>query len=66
MYKVFVRNFWKHNSAWPNGLEPAPRARRTTIATRIQTEDAARTIARHWNASHPPGRLSRKAEYAET
>lgn len=65
MYRVFVRNWRKNNPSWPNGLEPNGVARKTTIAKNIPTEDEARSIAQRYNASHNPGRLSRKAEYTE-
>ena len=60
-YRVFVRTWWARNPAWPNGLRPEP-GRQRTIAKRC-TEDEARAIAKAWNATHSPGRLSRKAEY---
>lgn len=63
-YRVFVRNWWKLNPAWPNGLEPDSGARKTTIA-RGMTEEEAQTEARFWNTRHKPGRLSRKAEYTQ-
>jgi hypothetical protein len=66
MYKVFVRNWWKNNPSWPEGLEPDPRARKYTIADRIDTEEEAREIAQEYNRTHKPGRLSRKAEYMRT
>lgn len=66
MYKVFVRNWWKPNPSWPNGLEPDTRARKHTLATNIATEAEAQAIAREYNQTHDAGRLSRKAEYDET
>lgn len=66
MYTVFVRNWWKENPNWPDGLEPDPTARKHTIAKRIKTEEEARAIAQEYNRTHNPGRLSRKAEYTET
>jgi hypothetical protein len=67
-YTVFVRNWWKRadpstDGTWPNGLAPDPRAKRTTIARDIRTEEEARRIAQRWNATHKPGPLSRKAEF---
>lgn len=62
-YRVFVRNWWKNNSSWPQGLEPDSNARRHTIARNVETEEDARKIAQEWNATHKPGRLSRKAEF---
>lgn len=61
-YRVFHRTWWKRNPAWPNGLEPNL-GRRTTIATGVPTEEQARAICRQWNATHPEGRYSRRAEY---
>lgn len=61
-YRVFVRNWWRNNPDWPDGLEPDPGARKHTIARRC-TEDEARQLCREWNEAHKPGRLSRKAEY---
>lgn len=64
MYRVFVRNWWKHNPEWPCGLEPHGAARKTTIA-KVRTAEEARAIAERYNMTHKPGRLSRKAEYTE-
>ena len=61
-YNVFVRNWWKKNSAWPDGLEPDAGARKTYLAHGL-SEDDARAMAKEYNATHKPGRLSRKAEY---
>ena len=63
-YYVFTRVWWKPNPSWPNGREPYPGAPQRTIA-RGCTEDEARTIAQEWNATHKPGRWSRKAEWTE-
>ena len=63
-YKVFVRNWWKSNPSWPDGREPGA-GKKTTIARRVPTEEEARDICRVYNATHEPGRLSRKAEYQE-
>jgi hypothetical protein len=65
-YYVFVRDWWKENPSWPNGLEPEPNARRTVIAESVDTEEEARAICREYNRVNPPGRLSRKAEYDTT
>lgn len=64
-YRVFVRNWWKHNAAYPNGLEPNGGARKTTLVKRVETETQARSICQTYNATHEPGPLSRKAEYEE-
>jgi len=64
-YSVFTRNWWKPNSDWPDGLEPDGGAPRHYIERSIPTEGEAREICLDWNAEHPPGRLSRKAEFEE-
>jgi hypothetical protein len=64
MYYVFVRDWWKDNPEWPNGLEPCP-GPEEVIEKYIQTEEEARRIAKEYNKTHAPGRLSRKAEFAE-
>lgn len=61
-YRVFVRNWWKLNPDWPNGLEPDSNARKTPIGI-YDTEDDARQVAQEWNKTHKPGKLSRKAEF---
>lgn len=66
MFRVFVRNWWKIAQAGSRffpGLEPNPDGRKTTIAKNIETEEEAQSIARRYNDSHKPGKLSRKAEY---
>jgi len=63
-YKIFTRTWWKNNPSWPNGLEPGA-GRRHTLHKRIETEEESRRICKQWNATHEPGRLSRKAEYEE-
>ncbi len=63
MYRVFVRNWWKRNPSWPQGLEPAGGARKRTIARNVRTQEEARRIAQEYNRTHKPGKLSRKAEY---
>ena len=65
MYTVFVRNWWKENKNWPNGLEPDPTARKYIVERNIKDENTAREIAQKWNRTHKPGRLSRKAEFEE-
>lgn len=60
-YSVFVRTWWRVNPAWPNGLEPEPGKRRY-IARHVTYEDA-RAIAKQYNDTHDPGRLSKKAEF---
>ena len=62
IYIVFVRNWWKRNKAWPNGLEPDPGARKTTLRKGL-TEAEAYQFCQEYNRTHAPGKLSRKAEY---
>ena len=62
MYRIFVRTWWRENPSWPNGLEPHPGKQRT-IRKNVPTIQEARRICAEWNAQHPPGRLSRKAEF---
>lgn len=64
MYRVFIRNWWKENPSWPNGLEPESNADREELAE-VETEEEAREIAQEYNRTHKPGRLSRKAEFEE-
>jgi hypothetical protein len=64
-YHVFTRTFWKDNPEWPDGREPCL-GKKHTIAEHVETEDEARRLCREYNSTHPPGRLSRKAEYEET
>lgn len=61
-YSIFVRNWWRKNPKWPNGLEPDPTAERTYIGE-VDTQEEAREICREYNLENPPGELSRKAEY---
>ncbi len=61
-YRVFVRNWWKRNAAWPGGREPGA-GRKTVIAKHVDSEESARDICKAYNACHDPGFLSRKAEY---
>lgn len=64
MYRVFSRTWWRANPSWPGGREPGA-GRKTTIQRNVQDEETARAICKRWNASHNPGKLSRKAEYEE-
>lgn len=61
-YEIFVRNWWKENARWPNGLEPDSNGEREYLGT-VKTEREAQAICRDYTARNPPGRLSRKAEY---
>ena len=62
-YCVFVRNWWRPNKAYPNGLEPCV-GRKRVLAKRL-TYDEARRMCEEYNRTHNPGRLSRKAEFME-
>ncbi len=66
MYECKVRDWWKDNASWPNGLEPCatPWEQCRTIA-RFDTEQEAREFCQDYNATHKPGRYSRKAEYSQ-
>lgn len=65
-FEIRVRNWWKPNPDWPDGLEPdsTPFKRGHKVGT-ASTEEEARAFCNDWNASHNPGRLSRKAEFSE-
>ena len=63
-YRVFVRNWWRRNPSWPQGLEPDPGARKTTLC-KVATEEQARARCEAYAKTHKPGPLSRKAEYEE-
>ena len=63
MFKVFTRTWWKFNPAWPHGLEP--HIGRKHVIAKVNSEEEARAICKEYNATHDPGRFSRKAEYAE-
>lgn len=65
-FEIRVRNWWKTNPNWPNGLEPCatPWHQAHRLGT-AKTEEEARKICRKYNDTHSPGRLSRKAEYTE-
>ncbi len=65
MYRCFVRNWWKCNPSWPNGLEPDLTASKLTLARNVKTEGEARNLCQQYNRTHKPGKLSRKAEYEE-
>ena len=64
MYKVFVRDWWRENRSWPNGLEPCP-GEEEILEENIETEEEALAIAQEYNRTHEPGRYSRKAEFDE-
>ncbi len=62
-YRIFTRTWWKENSDWPDGLEPAP-GRKYCIGTAQNRADAIE-LCDQYNSSHDPGRLSKKAEFEE-
>lgn len=62
-FNCFVRNWWTANPAYPGGLEPC--AGPKTYIRKHVTEDDARAICKQYNATHRPGRLSRRAEFEE-
>ena len=61
MFRCFTRTWWKENADWPNGLEPAPGAKR--YKGTFSTEQEAREFCQDWNSRHKPGRLSLKCEF---
>lgn len=61
-YQIFVRNWWKRNPSYPDGLEPDSGARKTKLCI-CEGIDEARRICKQYNETHKPGRLSRKAEF---
>lgn len=63
LYNVFVRNWWRRNPAWPDGLEPYPGRKR--YLRRGLTYAEARRMCIDYNDTHKPGRLSRKAEFEQ-
>ncbi len=60
-WEIFTRTWWKANPDYPRGLEPCIGPSRK-IGT-ASTIEQARLMCEEWNASHTPGRLSRKAEF---
>jgi hypothetical protein len=58
-YRVFIRNLYKQT---PQGLRGDPSARKTTYCY-ASTYEEAREICQQYNATHNPGKLSRKAEF---
>ena len=62
-YRVFNRTWWKEaeRGDWPNGLEPHAGSKH--YMGRYATEMEAQAAAKRYNATHEPGRYSRKAEY---
>jgi len=64
MYATFSRTWWKKNKSWPNGLEPEM-GRKTYYQHNVPTIQEARDTCHEWNATHEPGRYSRKMEFEE-
>lgn len=62
-YYVFTRTWWRSNSAWPGGREPGAGPRHKQGHPRNLTIEEAQRYCREWNATHKPGKLSRKAEF---
>jgi hypothetical protein len=44
-YRVFKRNPWKRNKAWPGGWEPHGGARKQTVRRGVDLETARRICA---------------------
>jgi hypothetical protein len=66
MFECKVRNWWRLNKDWPDGLEPhATPWEQCRTRVRFNTEAEARDWCQEYNRTHKPGRLSRKAEYSE-
>ena len=63
-YQVFVRDWWKLNPDWPDGLEPCGDAPKHKLE-KVDTEEEARAICQEWNRTHRPGKLSRTAEFED-
>jgi hypothetical protein len=64
VYRTFIRNWWRENPSWPQGLEPDPTAHKTW-RDRYGSEEEAIEACQEYNRTHKPGRLSRKMEYTE-
>jgi len=64
MFVVFTRTWWTENPDWPNGLEPC-QGEKNILRHMIHNESDAIRICQEWNATHDPGRYSKKAEYEQ-
>lgn len=65
LYRVFTRTWWRLNPKWSGGLEPCPgRKSYRGHPDRLTYSEAQRYCA-EWLKTHPPGKLSRKAEFEE-
>lgn len=63
-YVIFHRRWWRANSAWPDGLEPCA-SRPSKIREVVGDIETARAACREWQATHPAGKYSDKAEFQE-
>ena len=63
LYNVFVRDWWRNNAGWPNGLEPCAGPKH--YLERGLTLPEARRVCAEYARTHKPGRLSRKAEFEQ-
>jgi len=62
-YYCFVRTWWKPNKSWPDGREPSASKGRTI--RKNLSHDEAIQFCKEWNASHNPGKWSKKCEFDE-
>jgi len=62
-YTIFIRNLWKENRDWPNGLEPDGPARKRKIGTADTTEEAREKCA-EWMATHQFSKQERRLRLA--
>jgi hypothetical protein len=63
-FRAYYRTLWRKNPARRGGYEPKL-GRKISIQTGIKTEQEARDLCRHWNATHEEGPLCQRAEYEE-
>ena len=66
MYELVVRNHWKDHPTLPARLQPDLVGDPFIVKQDIETEAEAVAACQKYNASHAPGRLTRKAEYRAT
>ncbi len=62
-YTVYAADWWALDEA--DNLVPATYPRNQVVIGYADTEEDARDIVREYNATHAPGRFSRKGEYAQ-
>ena len=60
-FRVFHRKWWRENADWPDGREPG--VGESHHVAWANTEAHARHLCRRWNAAHPAGPLSDRAEF---